>query len=109
MDFRGKNFKGEWTRQDKIDFLRRLAAGTCQINEILPLRTVHFHETSEGSGRFIKLQDGQQFERGMSGALCSLDDISEMEEKAYRTGNSFFVIHRASDTPIATCDEDILL
>lgn len=97
-------------RESKIQFLKGLAAGTRQINEIIPLRMVFFRQVSEGVDQYVKvIEDRSEFVKANDGKVYSLEQLEEMQERALKHYRETFIIMMVSDTPLASCEEDIIM
>ncbi len=91
--------RNKLSRQDKIDFLKGLQAGTKRISEILPSRVIHFWRYDDDE-IYFREPDKKPFTR---------DQIEEMEEKL-NANNTYFTIHvMSTGIPIAHCEEDIVM
>ncbi len=85
------------SRQEKIDLLKGIAAGTKSLNDFLPVRVLFFRQRYDEPDRFVRTLDGKVF---------SLKEYSDFVENAHRTNT--FVIHGIdSGYPIATSEDDI--
>lgn len=86
------------TRAEKISLLKGIMNGTRQLSELLPLTWIHFIQVKEGSDQFVRMTDGRVF---------SLEQIEEMQKATNK--NQPFIIGLTSDTPIAYCEEDVIM
>lgn len=75
----------------------RLLSRINSKHKVVPPSVAHFDR--QGPNRYIRRLDGQLF---------TLRQLTEMEKEA-ATRNKHFIVHRWSDIPLATREEDIVM